>query len=325
MRRVAEGGTSRRRGKATFGGLLVTAAGAAGLLAAGVPGATANLGVPSAALESLSPSTTAPAAPTTTTTAPPAPTTTTTAPPARATVVTQPPPAPAPVPTTTTPPPPPPAPATHGILPPSEPPANIPPSPNFLQSCQGNQYDDSARCVNATLSAIDNGRAREGLLDMSLPSNWSQLTVEQQIFVSTNLERTVRGLPPLSAMAEVLDQSAAQGAAQGADPSPPSGFPATQWGSNWAGAVGNPLEAIYYWMYDDGIGSSNIDCTQSNQSGCWGHRNNVLMSLACHECVMGTGFDATGWQGDPSLAEILVDSAGQPTVVFTWQQEQASL
>jgi hypothetical protein len=39
-------------------------------------------------------------------------------------------------------------------------------------------------------------------------------------------------------------------------------------------------------------------------------------------CVMGTGYDATGWNGDPSLAELLVDSSGQPAVVFTWQQEQ---
>jgi hypothetical protein len=177
--------------------------------------------------------------------------------------------------------------------------------------------------VNATLSAIDNGRAAEGLPAMTLPSNWTQLTVEQQLFVSTNLERTVRGLPPLSAMADALDKAAAQGAAASTDPTPPSGFPYTQWGSNWAGAVGNPLEAVYYWMYDDGLGSSNIDCTQSNQSGCWGHRNNVLMNLTCDMCVMGTGYDATGWNNNPSLAELLVDSSGQPSVVFTWQQEQA--
>ncbi|MHB8595101.1 MAG: hypothetical protein ACYDB3_12370 [Acidimicrobiales bacterium] len=210
----------------------------------------------------------------------------------------------------------------RGILPPGEPPANIPPSPDFLQSCQGTQYDDSNGCVSATLSAIDNARAQEALPALGLPSNWGQLSVEEQLFVATNLERTVRGLPALSAMAVALDSAAAQGASAGADPSPPPGFPYTQWGSNWAGAVGNPLEAIYYWMYDDGIGSSNIDCTQSNQSGCWGHRNNVLLNLSCHLCVMGTGADAHGWSGDPSLAELLVDTSGQPAVEFTWQQEQ---
>ena len=304
-----------RRGKMTTGSLLAGATVATTLLVAGAPLARAGAGIPVAQTRPL-PTTTVPA-PTTTTTAPPAPTTT--APPAPAAVAPQPS-APPSTPTST---PPSPAPTHHGILPPSEPPANIPPSPNFLDSCQGTQYDDSSGCVNATLSAIDNGRAAEGLPAMSLPSNWGQLTVEQQIFVATNLERTVRGLAPLMGMADALDQAAAQGAAASTDPSPPSGFPYTQWGSNWAGAVGNPLEAIYYWMYDDGMGSSNIDCTQSDQTGCWGHRDNVLLNLRCQMCVMGTGYDATGWNGDPSLAELLVDSSGQPSVVFTWQQEQA--
>src|SRR5579862_6164678 len=306
MRRVVEAGSSRRKGKATLGGLFVLTAAVAGLLASGVPSAKPSFGVTSADRPTVP-------APTTTTTAPPAPTTTTTAPPAPTTTTTAPP-APAPTTTTTPPPPPPPPPAPaprRGILPPAEP-SNVAPSPNFLQSCQGNTYDDSPGCVNATLSAIANARAQEGLGPMALPSNWSQLNVADQIFVVTDLERTARGLPPLVGMTDALDQSAAQGAAAGQDPSPPSGYPATEWGSNWAGAVGNPLEADYYWMYDDGLGSSNIDCTQSNQSGCWGHRNNVLLDLSCQMCVMGTGYNSSGWQGDPSMAELLVDSRGQP-------------
>jgi hypothetical protein len=175
------------------------------------------------------------------------------------------------------------------------------------------------------VQAIDNARAHEGLSGLSLPSNWYQLSVTEQLYVSTNLERTVRGLPPLVAMATALDQAATQGAAQNTDPSPPSGFPYSQWGSNWAGAVGNPLEAIYYWMYDDGPGSSNIDCTASNTSGCWGHRDNVLMDLACQMCVMGTGYEPTAWNGDPSMAEILVDTSGKPAEDFAWAQEQPYL
>ena len=295
-------------------GALVAAVAAAGMVGSG--GTQASAGALAVHTRALPVTTTSTPAPTTTTT-PPAPTTTTTTPPPRAVSPqpASPPPAPAPAP----------APAHRGILPPAEPPANIPPSPNFLQSCQGTRYDDSAGCVGATLSAIDNARAAEGLPGMTLPGNWAQLTVEQQLYVATNLERTVRGLPPLTAMANALDQSAAQGAAASTDPSPPSGFPAPQWGSNWAGAVGNPLEAIYYWMYDDGLGSSNIDCTQSDQSGCWGHRDNVLLALSCQDCVMGTGYDPTGWSNDPSLAEILVDTYGQPAVDFTWQQEQPYL
>ena len=210
--------------------------------------------------------------------------------------------------------------ASQGILPPGNPPANIAPNPNFLNDCSGSQYDDSTGCVNATLQAIANGRQAEGLPGMILPTDWYQLSPQEQLFVSTNLERTVRGLPALTAMATSLDQSAQIGAAQSNDPSPAAGFPWSQWGSNWAGAVGNPLEADFFWMYDDGLGSSNIDCTTSDPSGCWGHRDNVLLALSCTPCEMGTGYVSTGYEGYPSWAELLVDTSGAPAVDFSWSQ-----
>jgi ribosomal protein L24E len=209
----------------------------------------------------------------------------------------------------------------QGILPPGNPPANIAPSPNFLSYCSGSQYDDSSACVSTTLAAIANGREAEGLPGLVLPTNWSGLSPQEQMFVATNLERTVRGLAPLSGMASALDGAAAGGAAQSNDPQPPAGFPWSQWGSNWAGAVGNPLEADYFWMYDDGPGSSNIDCPQAGASGCWGHRDNILLGLACQPCEMGTGFDATGYQGYPGWAELLVDTSGSPALDFSWAQE----
>jgi hypothetical protein len=292
------------------------------VLALGMPGA--GVAQARAHLRPQSVTTVPAPAPVPSSTVPPTPTTT--APPPPPPPLSQeppaappPPPAPAPKPA------PAPAPALRGFIPPENPPTDIAPSPDFLQSCSGSAYDDSAGCVNATLAAIDNARSQEGLPGMTLPSNWSQLSPAQQLFVATNLERTVRGLAPLEAMATALDQAAEQGAEQNTDPSAPAGFPYTQWGSNWAGAVGNPLEAMYYWMYDDGLGSSNVDCTTGNTSGCWGHRDNVLMRLSCQMCVFGGGFDPTSYQGTPSLTEILVDSSGQPAVDFTWQQEQAYL
>ena len=204
-------------------------------------------------------------------------------------------------------------------------PANIAPQPNFLQSCSGAQYDDSQGCVGATLQAIANGRSHEGLPPMALPSNWGQLSAEQQIFVATNLERTARGMAPMTAMATALDQDASQGAVQNIDPAPPGGFPYSEWGSNWAGALGNPLEAIYFWMYDDGADSANVDCTPASQTGCWGHRKNILLGLPCHVCLMGTGWDAAGYSGDPSMTELLVETSGNPTADFTWQQESSYL
>jgi hypothetical protein len=252
------------------------------------------------------PTTTLPVSPPTTTSPPP--TTTTTLKPAR-------------VPTTTTVP----RATPRVVSAPGVLPANIAPQPNFLLSCSGAQYDDSQACVGTTLQAIANGRSHEGLPPMVLPSNWDQLSPAQQIFVATNLERTARGLPPMAAMATSLDQDAAQGAAQDIDPGPPGGFPYSQWGSNWAGAVGNPLEAIYFWMYDDGEGTANIDCTPSNTSGCWGHRENILLRLPCTMCLMGTGWDAVGYSGDPSMTELLVETSGAPAIDFTWKQESAYL
>lgn len=203
--------------------------------------------------------------------------------------------------------------------------ANIAPDPNFLLSCSGAQYDDSSGCVDATLQAIANGRSHEGLPPMVLPSNWGQLSPDQQLFVATNLERTARGLPPLTAMATALDAAASRGVAQDVDPPPPPGFPYSEWGSNWAGAVGNPLEAVYLWMYDDGSNTANIDCTPSNETGCWGHRENILLRLSCTECVMGTGWDPAGYSSDPSMTELLVEASGTVPVDFTWRQESPYL
>ncbi len=160
---------------------------------------------------------------------------------------------------------------------------------------------------------------------MTLPSNWTSLTAEQQMFVVTNLERTARGLAPMSAMATSLDQSSEQAAGAGSDPSPAAGFPFKEWGGNWSGAMGNPLEAMYMWMYDDGEGSANIDCTATNTSGCWGHRDNVLLVMSCAPCVMGAGFSATAYRGTPSMTELLVSTSGSPAVDFTWQEEEPYL
>ncbi|HVA02397.1 MAG TPA: hypothetical protein VMU64_01515 [Acidimicrobiales bacterium] len=201
---------------------------------------------------------------------------------------------------------------------PGDPPANIAPSPNFLNTCTGANFDSSTGCQTATLAAIANARNQEGLPGMVLPTNWAQLSPQQQLFAATNLERTVRGLPPLSAMATALDQASASAAVVDTDPSAPAGFPWSSWGGNWAGAVGSPLEAIYFWMYDDGLGSYNIDCTTGNTSGCWGHRNNILISLRCQPCLMGVGYAATAYRGNPSWTELLVDSSGSSALDFSW-------
>jgi hypothetical protein len=200
-----------------------------------------------------------------------------------------------------------------------DPPADIAPAPDFLGACGSGGYDDADACTGAVVAAIDHARAVTGSPPMTLPANWVSLSPAQQLYVATNLERTLRGLAPMSAMAAAADGAAQQAAAQDGDASPPAGFPWTVWASNWAGTLANPLEAVYYWMYDDGPGSSNISCPPSGGTGCWQHRHQILLPMACSPCVMGAGWADTA--RGPSTTELLLDTSGAPAADFTWAQE----
>ena len=204
------------------------------------------------------------------------------------------------------------------LLPPANPVYNIPPAPDFLWSCSEHVVDESTGCTDAALDAVDHARALEGLPPMVLPTQWAALTPARQLFVVTNLERTARGLAPLAGESAALDQAAAVGAATGDDATPPAGFPVMHWGANWAGEIGNPLEVMYFWMYDDGPGSPNVTCGPGTASQCWGHRDNVLLSLSCSSCLIGVAADPSGWLGTPAWSEILADTSPLEPTVYTW-------
>ena len=128
-----------------------------------------------------------------------------------------------------------------GILPPSNPPANIAPSSTDW------------------LASINGARAQEGLGGLGVSeSALSALPVPEQVFTVVNDERIDRGLPPIDYMTSQLDSYAQAGADSGTDASFPSsltgGAPLTFGGSVWAGGLSSVLEADYYWMYDDGFG-----------------------------------------------------------------------
>ncbi len=127
--------------------------------------------------------------------------------------------------------------------------------------------------------AIDNARSEEGIGPLVLPSDFADLIPSEQLFVLVNCERVDRGLTPIAGELGGLDQLAGIGAQAGQDPSVPSdgiaGLTVWAWVSNWASTDSN-LEAFYEWMYDDGLGSGNIGCTVTDQSGCWDHRDNIL-------------------------------------------------
>ncbi len=220
-----------------------------------------------------------------------------------------------------------------GILPPNNPASNISPNPNYNNVCvQNGQPDNSQGCYLSALAAIDNAILMEGATPVDMPSNYMSLSYTQQLFVIANEERVARGLTPITGTTSALDTAAQTAAVDSTDPIIPSGYSFTSYGSNWAGGMQSVLAADYMWMYEDGPGSANLDCTSTNTTGCWGHRDNILGSYDCNPCSQGDGFTTSpqpigGTIYAPSYAEIFVgDTSGvQLSYQFTWAQVLANL
>ncbi len=246
---------------------------------------------------------------------------------------------------------------------PTNPPANIPPNPNFLSSgpCSGSPgtYACANPCVTASLtwpvftrdvacttyvlSAINNARVRENLAPMVLPSNWASLSTAQQMLVVTDLERVARGYPPYLGLNANLNREALVAASRNVDPYLASGFATgfdalgkIAWGASWSGGF-SVLASDYIMIYDDGWGGSrsstaNVDCTSPAAPGCWAHRDELLGSaghfnpgvgLWCDTCEFGAAYTLVG--GQSSFAQLIEMPAGPPpSMTFTWQSELAS-
>jgi len=144
---------------------------------------------------------------------------------------------------------------------------------------------------------------------MVLPNGWAQMSPAVQLLVLANLERGDRGLAEFAGLSPTLDAASASGASANTDPSPPAGYPFSQWGSNWAGAL-SPLESDFLWMYDDGVGGTNADCQPQNMSGCWGHRNNILGPWTSNGSQSATMGDAATSSG--AYTELFVNKTGTP-------------
>ena len=184
------------------------------------------------------------------------------------------------------------------VLPVSADPAtSTQPSAQFVDDCYTNL--NPAECNTVALQDIDQARAGEGLGALVLPANYASLEPAQQVLAVANAERTSRGL---SVMAEnsYLDTFAQQGVIDSRDPQGPVDY---GWGSNIAWGYATPLAADFGWMYDDGPGGDNIDCTTTVTSGCWGHRKNIL--------AQWTGAAGAGYlvrNGIVSYSELFVDN-----------------
>jgi len=185
----------------------------------------------------------------------------------------------------------------------ADPPANVPRTAAMDAACG---TGGGQKCENAVLEAIDQARAAEGLGPLVLPAYYARLTVPEQLLVVTNLEREDRGLPGFTGLSSRLDALAQHGADTDSDPVGPSG---EAWGSNWAGGEGTALLADYDWMYDDGPGSPNMDCTEGSATGCWAHRRNILADYGMHPSM---GAAKANVDGVSSMTELFASGSAGP-------------
>jgi len=207
----------------------------------------------------------------------------------------------------------PPAPTGPGV--PLVPPQN-PPTSGFFSFCS-----TDAEC----LSDMNGIRAlQEGLPPLPLPSNWAMLTGNEQLFVATDMERVSRGEVPIPNLVDSYDGAVLTGVQTDSDPSL-AGLPGLA-DAIWAGSWPTPLGAMYGWLYFDGPGGANLDCTTPTSPGCWGHRD-ALLNDPGGNIGNPTEMDAiagTDNNGTPSYAALLVNNPN-PTppgsIEFSWADE----
>ena len=201
-------------------------------------------------------------------------------------------------------------------------------------------HDHSATCLDESVAILNAGRRSERLGPLVLPGNWSHLTVPEQTFVLTELERTARGLKPDSGLAADWNAAAKSGADAGTDPTRAGAGARGGFLSIWAGGEPNPILATVGWVYDDGTypdgTTENIACTPASASGCWGHRGAILRDTAAtacgSRCAVGAGYSSNGLvvagtHNRESYAEVFgIHASNNPDpLVFRWASELPQL
>jgi hypothetical protein len=187
------------------------------------------------------------------------------------------------------------------------PPVGVSPllSPIVPESWEG--PNPTAECAGSGVVGLDYcGATLEGLSPLPLPANWSNLSDPQRGFVLMNLERLERGEAPMVGISTTLDEYAAAGADANTDPSGGSSI----WSTGDFVQTGMPG-----WLYDDGPGGFNYDCTGDVTSGCFGHRDNILEDPTQTELAAGV---ADSPRGNSAAA---VFSTAYTDFNFLWDSE----
>jgi hypothetical protein len=205
---------------------------------------------------------------------------------------------------------------------------NIAPSPDFFDACSEHGSNDPT-CVSEVLAAIRHARRGEHMKRhaMTLPNNYTALSVAEQTFVVTNLERVDRGQPAVRGLTSKLNLLSRLAATLDKDPvitiALAKVLGLTDYRSLWANDLG-PLASDYDWMYDDGysgINSINRDCLRVHEKGCWGHRDNILQSFPKSSVLSGGA--GTAHPLGASIALIVACGRGTQHYTYTWAQALA--
>jgi hypothetical protein len=187
---------------------------------------------------------------------------------------------------------------SNAIVPPNHPAANVPSQVGF--NCDLYAVDNTDNCIFSALLNINYARSLEGVGPMILPGDYASLVPSEQLFVIFNLERTGRGLPPLTELDASADNDASIGASESTDPLP-QGSSSFQAGASIAAfEVGNALQADWEWMYTDGcfpyVGDADCTSISPNDPGGWGHRDAILGNYGIDSPAAGAA-EATASSG----------------------------
>jgi hypothetical protein len=196
------------------------------------------------------------------------------------------------------------------------PPENIPLG-SEPSSCSS---EASAECERWAIERLDAARADLGLAAYALPSDFTGLSPDRQLLILTDLDRIAYGYTPVYGLNTNLSEAAQAGVREGRDPTTPSaGGPWKGFGSDWAST--GALIGYYLWMYDDGYGSPNGDCTSPDAPGCWGHRKVILgeaVSLPQPQ-LMGA---AAGSAARNAGSALIISGNATTNAYYTWAQAQ---